>query len=151
MSANDRQVGGSHYRSEYQHWDFINDARLGYHAGNATKYIARHRDKNGKQDLQKALHYIDKCAEMQAKAEERARAETASLTQVIQGEARRGYQMLELDVTAAVLNFGKANYLTAAEIHAIGMIVLRQWDEARASVEEMLKKAPEDVGPPDAD
>lgn len=62
-SANDRQVGGEHYRksgSEYQHWDFVVDAGLGYLEGCATKYLARHASKNGRQDLEKAAHYVQK-------------------------------------------------------------------------------------------
>ena len=61
MNPNDKQVGGSHYQSEYQHWDFV---RLGLHGryleGCATKYVSRWRDKGGAQDLEKALHYVEK-------------------------------------------------------------------------------------------
>ena len=54
------QEGGDHYQAEYQHWDFVIEAEIGYLAGNATKYISRWRKKNGVQDLLKALSYIDK-------------------------------------------------------------------------------------------
>ena len=63
--ANKRQVGGSHYASAYQHWDFA--AELfgpGYFKGQATKYVMRARKKNGIQDLEKALHFLDKLAEV---------------------------------------------------------------------------------------
>lgn len=63
MSANDLQVGGRHYAGEYQHWDFCLRVGLDYLSGNATKYIARNRKKGGRDDLLKALHYIDKLAE----------------------------------------------------------------------------------------
>jgi len=62
-SANDIQVGGDHYRkldANYQHWDFVVDAGLGYLEGCATKYLARHASKNGRQDLEKAAHYVQK-------------------------------------------------------------------------------------------
>ena len=65
-SANETQVGGAHYRAKdpaYQHWDFVVDARLGYLEGCATKYIARHHLKNGRQDLEKAQHYVQKLIE----------------------------------------------------------------------------------------
>lgn len=64
-NANDMQVGGTHYRSEYQHWDFVANA-LGYRyfEGNATKYVARWRKKNGVADLEKALHYLNKLMEL---------------------------------------------------------------------------------------
>lgn len=64
MSANDRQEGGSHYRSVYQHWDFVLDANLGYLEGNATKYVSRHWKKGGLADIQKAIHYVDKLIEV---------------------------------------------------------------------------------------
>lgn len=63
-TANDRQVGGDHYgKKDYQHWDFVTDVGMSYVPGCATKYVARWRDKNGVQDLEKALHYVDKARE----------------------------------------------------------------------------------------
>lgn len=64
MAANDTQVGGQHYMSEYQHWDFVTSLNLGYLIGNATKYVARAAKKNGAEDLRKALHYITKFEEV---------------------------------------------------------------------------------------
>lgn len=64
MNANDRQVAGTHYRSEYQHWDLVPDLGLGYFEGQITKYTTRSRGKNGKQDLEKALHFLDKLIEL---------------------------------------------------------------------------------------
>jgi len=64
MTANDRQVGGDHYqKKEYQHWDWVCDINLHYLLGCATKYVARWRDKNGVQDLEKAVHYLEKAME----------------------------------------------------------------------------------------
>lgn len=65
MNANKTQIGGSHYQSEYQHWDFVRLC-LGnrYLEGCVTKYVARWRKKNGLQDLMKALHYLDKIIEL---------------------------------------------------------------------------------------
>jgi hypothetical protein len=64
MGANDTQVGGSHYKTKYEHWDFVLDTGMGYLQGCATKYVARARKKNGLEDLNKALHYIDKLLEV---------------------------------------------------------------------------------------
>jgi len=55
-----KQYGGTHYESEYQHWDLVTDIGMGYLPGNATKYVARWRKKNGVADLHKAMTYIDK-------------------------------------------------------------------------------------------
>jgi len=55
-----KQVGGSHYRSmKIQPSQFINENNLLFAEGNAIKYICRHRLKNKKEDLLKAIHYIE--------------------------------------------------------------------------------------------
>jgi hypothetical protein len=54
------QVGGNHYASVYQHWDWAADTKMGYLEGNATKYLSRWRKKNGLEDLKKARSYVDK-------------------------------------------------------------------------------------------
>ena len=64
-SANDRQIGGDHYKGEYQHWDFVVDTGQGYLDGCVTKYVSRWRKKNGVQDLEKALHYFEKAKEIE--------------------------------------------------------------------------------------
>lgn len=61
--ANDRQVAGDHYKSSYQHWDWVVETNQGYLMGCATKYVARHRKKNGVQDLEKAMHFLQKINE----------------------------------------------------------------------------------------
>lgn len=63
VSANDRQIAGSHYASKYQHWDFVLDTGMDYLAGCASKYVSRHRKKGGLVDLEKSLHYVDKLIE----------------------------------------------------------------------------------------
>lgn len=63
MKPNDMQIGGNHYKKlEYEHWDFVTDVTFSdsYLKGCCSKYIVRWRDKNGIEDLQKALHYLDK-------------------------------------------------------------------------------------------
>lgn len=63
-TANERQVGGAHYQGKpTQHWDFALQRDLGYLEGQITKYIARWRDKNGLQDLEKDEHYLQKLIE----------------------------------------------------------------------------------------
>lgn len=63
MKANDTQVGGTHYQSDYQHWDLIAKHNFSYLRGCATKYLCRYRKKNGEQDLEKARHYLLKIRE----------------------------------------------------------------------------------------
>ena len=64
MSAYKKQIGGSHYKNmKIQPSKFINDNKLLFAEGNAIKYICRHAHKGGKQDLEKAKHYIDMISE----------------------------------------------------------------------------------------
>ena len=56
----DKQIGGSHYQNmKIQPAEFINKNEMKFAEGNAIKYICRHQKKGGKQDLEKAKHYID--------------------------------------------------------------------------------------------
>jgi hypothetical protein len=60
-SPDETQVGGDHYKdNKIQVWDAIHDWGLGYFSGNVIKYVARHKKKNGVEDLKKARHYLDK-------------------------------------------------------------------------------------------
>lgn len=63
MSANERQVGGDHYRSQLQHWDMIEDYGIGYLEACATKYVTRWRRKDGVEGLEKGAHYLEKLLE----------------------------------------------------------------------------------------
>jgi len=55
-----KQVGGDHYKSMViQPSEFINKNNLPFAEGNAIKYLCRHKQKNQKEDLLKAKHYID--------------------------------------------------------------------------------------------
>ncbi len=54
-----KQIGGAHYKTmRIQPSHFINENNLPFAEGNAIKYICRHQDKGKKQDLLKAIHYI---------------------------------------------------------------------------------------------
>jgi len=71
--ANEKQVAGSHYKSEIQHWDFVVANDLDYFQGQITKYVCRWKKKNGIQDLEKAAHFLQKYLEL-AKASEPSEA-----------------------------------------------------------------------------
>ena len=59
-SAWDVQVGGNHYKQfKIQPMQFALENKLDAAQQNVIKYIMRHSFKNGKQDLEKAKHYID--------------------------------------------------------------------------------------------
>lgn len=53
------QVGGGHYkRMKIDVFEFAEANGLTFMAATAVKYICRHQDKNGKEDLLKAMHTI---------------------------------------------------------------------------------------------
>jgi hypothetical protein len=56
----DTQVGGDHYKTlKIQPVEFINANNIPFLEGNAIKYIVRHASKNGVQDIDKAIHYLE--------------------------------------------------------------------------------------------
>lgn len=64
-SALDKQVSGDHYKDcEIQPIEYIHANGLNYFEGNSIKYITRHRKKNGKADLLKAIHYLELMIEL---------------------------------------------------------------------------------------
>jgi len=67
-NVNAIQYGGTHYKDvKYQPWDVILDWKLGFLDGTALKYISRWRKKNGIEDLQKAIHFLEKLVEEETK------------------------------------------------------------------------------------
>jgi hypothetical protein len=55
-----RQEGGEHYKGfQIQPAEFIHANAIPYLEGCALKYLCRHRQKGGIEDLMKAKHYID--------------------------------------------------------------------------------------------
>lgn len=69
-NASMTQVGGGHYCSmTIQPVDFIYSNNIQYLEGNVIKYVCRHRDKNGKQDLEKAIHYLQLLIEREYESE----------------------------------------------------------------------------------
>lgn len=67
MSSNDKQVGGEHYKSPIQHWDYVVANDLDYFQAQITKYVTRWKKKNGVQDLLKAQHFLEKYIELNSK------------------------------------------------------------------------------------
>ena len=58
MSALERQVGGSHYKDlPIQPIEYILANKLPFCEGNIVKYVTRWKQKGGRQDLEKVIHY----------------------------------------------------------------------------------------------
>lgn len=124
------QIGGEHYRSEYQHWDFIELNGIGYLEAAATKYVIRWRKKNGREDLEKAMHYLDKLEELHTQGRRLPRG-VASL--------------------ADVQRFADANNLS--EMEQVVVHDLSRWDcvndlrHARSAILRLLDEA-DNMHPP---
>lgn len=73
VTADSRQVGGSHYKDmPMQPWDVMQavltpEEFRGYLKGNVIKYAMRAGRKEGTDDAGKAQHYRQKLAEMEAR------------------------------------------------------------------------------------
>ena len=53
------EKGGSHYKTfEIQPSKFINKNKLQFAEGNVVKYVCRHKIKGKKEDIKKAMHYL---------------------------------------------------------------------------------------------
>lgn len=66
MSALEKQVSGSHYKDfPIQPVEFIHKNNIPYLEGNVIKYTCRHKSKNGKEDILKAIHYLQLILELQ--------------------------------------------------------------------------------------
>lgn len=65
-SALDKQISGNHYKGcKIQPVEYIQANDLDYLQGNVIKYVTRHKLKNGKADIEKAIHYLELILELQ--------------------------------------------------------------------------------------
>lgn len=81
MKANDRQIGGDHYRkkgTELQHWDYAEMKGYDKFQYVISKYLERWRDKNGIVDLEKAQHYLEKYIEIEKAKHEKVMEEVTA-------------------------------------------------------------------------
>ena len=66
MNAKDTQVGGDHYRKfKIQPTEFIHKNGIPFIEGCVIKYVVRWRDKNGIQDIDKAIHFLQLLKELE--------------------------------------------------------------------------------------
>ena len=71
MSAFKQQVKDTHYLGySIQPVEFIYRNNIPFIEANVIKYVMRHRDKNGIEDLRKAIHYIEMLIEMETDNDE---------------------------------------------------------------------------------
>lgn len=66
MSALAIQEGGDHYKKlDIQPVEYIHANGLDFFQGNVVKYVTRHKEKKGAEDIRKAIHYLQMILEMQ--------------------------------------------------------------------------------------
>ena len=54
-----KQIGGNHYQMPIQPIEYIVKNNIPYREANVIKYVTRHSKKNGKEDILKAIHYLE--------------------------------------------------------------------------------------------
>ena len=68
VSVLDKQVAGDHYKNKaIQPIQYIHANNLGFCEGNVIKYVTRHKSKNGRADIEKAIHYLELLLELEYK------------------------------------------------------------------------------------
>jgi hypothetical protein len=137
--ANKTQIGGNHYRDGggLQHWDLIDEYRVGYYEGCASKYVTRWKKKNGLEDLKKASHYLRKLYERRA------------------GLGFQEQVLRRPDVpTGVILQYAQDNGCGPVETRILGCIL--RWestqtiDLARREVERLIAENTDDGSEPGA-
>jgi hypothetical protein len=66
QSAFKSQGGGKHYKSlAIQPAEFCQRNHLGFCEASVVKYVTRHKSKNGRQDIEKAIHFLNLLLEIE--------------------------------------------------------------------------------------
>ena len=126
MSVNEKQVGGDHYRSRCQHWDYAELNGLRYTEGCATKYATRNRKKHEdpRMDLEKAIHYVEK----------------------VQDLYRNGVLLpRSAPVVITPEEFATANWLTEDEAEVVRILTFWESDPELTAALNLLRKMLEEV------
>ena len=98
MSANDFQIGGSHYKDmgQFQPWDVLQhwlspEEYRGWMKGNALVYLARERNKGSNEDIRKALHTLTKLVEVSVPAPVEPIVATVAEAEQVAEQPKRKY------------------------------------------------------------
>ena len=60
------QVGGNHYKGlPIQPVEYCQKNKLGFCESCVVKYVSRHREKNGREDIKKAIHFLNLLLELE--------------------------------------------------------------------------------------
>ena len=125
MSANSKQIAGNHYKSTgMQHWDYADENNVPYLESACTKYVLRWQDKNGLQDLHKALHYLEKRIENLARGVGPVRGGSMSFSDYLSFINGSGLieRETELEIITHVLHWSNGSELETARLALLELI-----------------------------
>lgn len=67
-NALEKQEGGNHYKGySIQPIEYIHANNIPFAEGSVIKYVTRWRDKNGVDDLNKAIHFLELLIELESR------------------------------------------------------------------------------------
>ncbi len=115
MNANETQVGGTHYRTAFQHWDLAHELDLGYFEGQISKYLTRHRSKKGREDAEKALHFTKKLHELALFSDKRPRHKFSTIARMTQYAEANQLLPLEYACIMSICNWSMPEDLKMLE------------------------------------
>lgn len=112
------QVGGTHYKNvQYQPVEFSCHNHLNFIQGTMIKYVVRYRNKNGKEDLEKVLHYADLGQSLQPKS-----------------------YFVEKGTMVDVGRFRKMNNLSEQILDVCTAICFQNWDRVKILVNRIIEQ-----------
>ena len=92
MSIYEKQIGGSHYKKmKIQPSTFVHENKMLFAEGNVIKYICRHPHKDGRQDIEKVIHYCEMILERDYKRIPMTEAEEYRNAGITKEQAERTY------------------------------------------------------------
>lgn len=142
-NPNEKQVGGDHYKgSGFEPWDLPLEG-VGAYEYAAVKYVARYRKKNGLQDLDKAVHYIEK-ALYHWRRHEWSNKSVISLVKVLNFNRMNQCQEAESSIVLLLCKWERGEDLELAK-HMVEELI------ADVNLEQQMHEAihaPEDPPPP---
>lgn len=135
--VNLKQVGGNHYRTKYQHWDLMIKYDVPYMESQITRYVTRARKKNGLEDMEKGIHYLEKVLSLPVYAPIYAKRPKAIPTWDIEDFCKSNY----LNPTETTLILNTLQWTTPKELHHIlkdmqnYLVALQNEQAAKATVD----------------
>jgi hypothetical protein len=145
VSANNKQIGGEHYRGgAYQHWDWVADNHMDYFQGCSTKYVSRWRSKNGMEDLLKAQHYVHKKMELLGLTG-RQGWERVFNTVECDTDIRTHFSTSS-NLGRNTFRFAQENELTLKELEIIWYIAHGEWPQADSKLADFIAEQRAEAG-----